>query len=66
MKILLWHSPITDKIYVSKSTPTGKQTGEKQDVTNQFLSAVISRWENQIENITTEANEWEITVKKIK
>jgi len=66
MKILLWHSPLTDKVWASKSTPKGKQSGEKEDVTNQFISAVIGRWENKVENIKSGSSEWEITVKKIK
>lgn len=66
MKILLWHSPLTDKVYASKSTPTGKQSGDKQDMTNEFLGCVIQRWQGQTETITSGDNEWQITVKKIK
>lgn len=64
-KILLWHSPLTDRVFVSKSTPTGKQSGDKQDVTNEFLGAVISRWENKVETIEADNDKWEITVKKL-
>src|SRR5690348_5903323 len=66
MKFLLWHSPLTDRIFVSKATPTGKQSGEKQDMTNSFLGAVVQRWENKSETITAGNNEWEITIKKNK
>jgi len=66
MKFLLWKGGLTDNVYVSKATKTGKQSGEKEDVTNQFLGAVIQRWENQVETITAGENQWEITVKKIK
>lgn len=63
-RILLWHSPLTDNVYASKSTPTGKQSGEKENVTNEFLGAIISRWENKTETITSGDSKWQITVKK--
>lgn len=65
MKFLLWHGPLTNKIFVSRATRTGKQSGEKQDVTNEFIGCVIKRWENKVETITEGNNEWQITVKKI-
>ena len=67
--IRLAHSPLTDTIFAGvldmrKSTNITWRC--KTDVTNDFITAVIARWENQTQTISLEDNQWEITVKKIK
>lgn len=68
--IRIAHSALTDKVYagVIVSEKNKKQIlwKKKCDVTNDFIHAVINRWENQTEKISSGENEWEITVKKVK
>lgn len=68
--IRLGHSPLTDKVYagIITSEKNKKQIlwKSKQDVTNDFIYAVIGRWEGHTEKITSGDSEWEITVKKVK
>lgn len=68
--IRLGHSPLTDKVYagIIASEKNKKQIlwKNKQDVTNDFITAVIGRWEGHTEIIASGDNKWEITVKKIK
>lgn len=68
--IRLAHSPLSDKVYVGvlaasngKKQPLWKH---KLDVTNDFISAVIARWEDHTETIGSGDSKWEISVKKIK
>ena len=68
--IRLGHSVLTDKVFagiVAKQAKAGAILWKnKIDVTNDFIDAVIKRWENQTEKISLGENEWEVTVKKIK
>lgn len=61
--IELGHSEITDSIYAGISV--GNKWKQKKDVTNSFIGCVISRWENQTETISSGADSWQITVKKL-
>lgn len=68
--IRLGHSPLTDKVFAGIPA-IAKKVGpslwkHKIDITNDFIDAVIKRWENQTEKISLGENEWEVTVKKIK
>lgn len=62
-------SPITDNVYVgvldaSKGQPKWKH---KKDVTSDFISAVLERWNGFREEISdSEGNTYEIQVKKVK
>lgn len=64
-KIRLGHSPLTDNIYAGTILKEGVWRN-KHDVTNDFLSAVIARFEGKKETISAGKEKWEITVKKIK
>lgn len=68
--IRLGHSKLSDKVYAgiviqskNNSQPLFKY---KTNVTNDFITAVIARWEGHTEVIHSGDNQWEITVKKIK
>lgn len=64
--IRLGHSSLTDKIYAGILVPSKQPSWKhKVDVTNDFITAVINRWENKSENISSGNDEWEITVKKL-
>lgn len=63
-KIGLGHSPLTDKVFAGIGTKN--KWLHKKDVTNDFISCVISRWEGQLESISSGNDTWEISVKKIK
>jgi hypothetical protein len=64
--IKLGHSSITDRIFAGITNKKGDKWLNKQDVTDTFIGAVISRWENQTETIVSGKDEWQITVKKLK
>ena len=68
--IRLGHSSLTDKVFAGVLAPCKNEKPllwkHKKDVTDDFISAVIARWENQTEKITAGDNQWEITVRKIK
>lgn len=65
-KVTLGHSELTDKVFAGITNKKGDRWLQKVDVTNQFIHAVISRWENQKEVIESGKDRWEITVRKIK
>lgn len=65
-RVTLGHSEITDKIFAGILNKKGNLWLKKVDVTNSFIACVVSRWENHTETITSDNNEWEIIVKKIK
>lgn len=62
----LGKSPITDEVYAGVLTKKGDKWIKKVNVTNDFITCVIQRWENQTEEIQSGKDKWEITVKKIK
>ena len=64
-KLHMGHSPLTDKVFVGTVIKEGVWRN-KTDLTNDFITCVISRWEGQKEVISSGKNKWEITVKKIK
>ena len=63
------HSNLSDKIFAGVLAPVKNEAPplwkHKKDVTNDFIAAVISRWENKTENISLGKSQWEITVKKL-
>lgn len=68
-KVTLGVSPLTNTVFagVSKKNPRGPGLMwlSKKDVTQDFLGAVIQRWENQKEIIQSGKDKWEISVKKL-
>lgn len=67
--IRLGHSPLTDSVFagvLDSKTSTPVAWKHKKDVTNDFIAAVIGRWEGHTEKISSGINTCEITVKKIK
>ena len=68
--IRIAQSLLSDKVYAGVLAPSKNKKQplwkHKVDVTNDFITAVIARWENQTQTISFEDNQWEITVKKIK
>lgn len=64
-KLKMGHSPLTDKIFVGTIISEGVWR-HKVDMTNDFISCVINRWDGQKEVISAGENKWEITVIKIK
>lgn len=62
----LGHSSLTDKVFAGVRNKKGDLWLHKTDVTGDFISAVISRWENQKETIGSGDQRWEIQVKKLK
>lgn len=65
-EIRLGHSPLTDTIFAGKLNAKGSQWLSKKDVTNDFISCVIQRWENKEEIISSDNSRWEITVRRKK
>ncbi len=65
-KIVLGHSPLTDKIHAGVLNKAGNLFLHKTDVSNTFIHCVIHRWEGQKEIISAGDQQWEISVKKIK
>jgi len=63
----LGHSPITDRIYVGKLNKEGDQwTGQKKDVTNDFIDCVIGRWNGYVEKVKSSKGKiYEISVREI-
>jgi len=52
-KLHLGHSPLTGKIYLGKQKNTNEWSGEKRDVTNEFIQVMLHKFEpNTIHNIT--------------
>ena len=68
-KIRSGHSPLTDRVFVGILVPSKNEKQplwkHKNDVTNDFIAAVINRWEGHTETIQSGESKWEITVKKI-
>lgn len=64
-KLKMGHSYLSDSVFVG-TVIKGGVWRNKIDLTNYFLSCVISRWQNSTEEITDGKNKWRITVKKIK
>jgi hypothetical protein len=64
--IRLGHSPLTDNVYAGRLNKKESQWLEKKDVTNDFLTCVLGRWENKVEVLSQGESQWEITVRKIK
>lgn len=63
-KIRLGKSALTDNVFAGIPLKDG-QWRHKIDITNDFITCVIRRWENQTEIISAGEHKWEITVKKI-
>lgn len=64
-KIKLGHSPLSGRIFAGIIIKEGVWR-HKIDVTNDFLTCVIHKWEGHTEVIDAGDDKWEITVKKIK
>lgn len=64
-KLKMGHSLLTDRVFVGTTVRDGVWRN-KIDLTNDFLSCVVSRWQNSTEEITDGENKWRITVEKIK
>lgn len=56
---------LSDEIYAGTLNKDGQSWKEKTNVTADFLTCVIQRWENETEIIQSGEDKWEITVKKI-
>ncbi len=63
--IRLGHSELTDHVFAGVKNNKGNMWAQKVDVTNDFIHAVISRWENQKETIQAGEDVWVITVKNL-
>jgi hypothetical protein len=64
-KIRLAKSGMTDKVFAGVMSAKPNVWAHKVDVTNDFISCVIQRWENQVEVISAGKDKWEISVKKL-
>jgi len=52
-KLHLGHSPLTGKIYLGRQKNENEWSGEKRDVTNEFIQVMLHKFEpNTIQNIT--------------
>jgi hypothetical protein len=59
-------SSITDNVYIGKVKANGIEwQGEKTDVTNDFIKAVIERWNGYSERISDGKKTYEVTVREI-
>ncbi len=59
-------SALTDNIYAGYINKDGISWKEKVNVTNDFLKAVIERWEGNYQTITTpDGIKYKISVKKL-
>lgn len=66
-KLRLAKSVLTDHVYVGKLDKEGIFfKGEKTDVTNDFLGAVIARWNGYEEIIVAGDKKYKIRVEEIK
>jgi hypothetical protein len=64
--IRLGGASLSDKVYVGVLTKDGKMWLRKQDVTNDFISAVIAKWNGFREVLQDESGkQYEIIVKEI-
>lgn len=64
--VTLGYSPLTGNIFAGISLKDGKTWRHKKEVTSDFLTCVIHKWEGKTEIIDAGPDKWEITVKKIK
>ena len=64
----LWHSPLSGRIYVGKITPGGIISGQKNDVTSDFLGCVIEHiGEGNVLTVgASDGDTFEITVRRVK
>lgn len=66
-ELRLFKSAITDNVYVGKISKDGKSfQGNKTDVTNDFLGAVIARWNGYEETIVAGSKEYVVSVREVK
>lgn len=57
---------LTEKVYVGRLTKDGQSFRDgKQDITNDFLKAVIDRFEHGGEIISSSGEKWVIAVRKV-
>lgn len=65
-KITLGYSLLSDKVFAGIPLKEG-QWRHKQDVTNSFIQAIISKFSGHVTVVEdNNSNKWEITVKSIK
>jgi hypothetical protein len=63
-KLKMGHSILSDSVFVGTVIRDGVWRN-KIDLTNDFFTCVISRWQGSEEIITDGKNKWKITVEKI-
>lgn len=59
-------SELTDEVFVGIMEKNGMLWKHKINLTNDFIQAVVQRWQNQKQTFTRNGYEYEVSVKKTK
>lgn len=64
-KLRLAKSSLTDEVFIGTINKKGDKWLNKANVTRDFITAAIARWEGQKETISSGKEKWEISIKKV-